>query len=154
MILYAKLGGAILLLAFVFGVGFRFGGMGPAAALQRDHAAQSQAIAKAVLAERAAAEATALQDHATEATHAQTIVQIDAAPPIRTPILLCGPGPLRAGAMPSAEAQTGGIPADPAERGGERVGGERDIRPGIEALKRQLEKVMADYRQLDAEWPH
>lgn len=152
--IYAKLAAVLAILAAAFAAGFHFGGLGPTAALQADRAAQSELTAKAVLAERASAQATAARDHTTEETHAKTIVQIDSAPPIRTPVFLCAPGdPLRAGAVPGSQAQAGGVAADPAARGGQPVGGADDLRPSVEALKRQLERVMADYRQLDAEWP-
>lgn len=153
-LLYLKLGAIVVMVAALFATGYHIGGMASRSTYEADAAAQSQAIATAVLAERASALATAAADHATEAQHAQTIIQIDAAPPIRTPVFLCAPGdPLRAGTVPGAETQAGGIAADPAEGRGQPDDRARDIRAGIEALKRQLEKVMADYRQLDAEWP-
>lgn len=160
-LLYVKLGAAALVLAIAAGAGFYFGRLSgdlkaerAVAAQEADRAAQSQLVATAVLAERASAAATAARDHATEATHAQVIISIDSTPPLRTPVFVCAdPGPLRVGTVPGAEGETGSVPADPSEGRSERVDGKRDIRPGVEALKRQLEKVMADYRQLDAEWP-
>lgn len=150
--LYIELGAAALLLALAAGTGYHLGGLGPTAALEADRAEQSQAIATAVLAERASAAATAARDHATEATHAQVIVSIDSAPPLRTPVLVCGPGPLRTGTVSGAEGEASSIPADPPEGRGQPVDRGRDIRPAVEALKKRLEKVMADYRQEDAEW--
>ena len=148
-----KIALAIALAIALLAEAYHLGGDGPRAAMALYEADQSRAIANAVLTERAAAAATAAQDHATELTHAQVIVQIDSAPAIHTPVLLCPPGAVRAGAVPGTQGQTGGVPADPAAGRGEPVGG-RDIRPVIEALKKRLEKVMADYRQLDAEWPY
>jgi hypothetical protein len=153
-LLYLKLGAIVAMVAALFAAGYHIGGMASRSAYEADTAAQSQAIATAVLAERASALATAAADHATEAQHAKTIIQIDAAPPIRTPVFLCAPGgPLRAGALPGTEAKAGGIPADPAEGRSQPVDRGSNIRPAIEELKKRLEKVTADYRQLDAEWP-
>lgn len=152
-LIYVKLGAAALMLAIAAGAGYHFGGMASRTALEADHAAMAKATTDALLAQRAHAAAQAINDNAAETQHAQTIIQIDSAPPMRTPVFLCAPGdPLRAGAVSSAETQAGGIAADPAEGRSQRMDRERDIRPGIEALKRQLEKVMADYRRLDAEW--
>jgi hypothetical protein len=150
---YIELGVAALLLAIAAGAGFYVRGLTCEAALETDRAAQSQTIATAVLAERASAAATAAQDHATEATHAQVIVSIDSAPPLSAPVLLCGPSPLRVGTVPGAEGETGGVPADPDAGRGQPVDRGRDIRGPIEALKKRLERVMADYRQEDTEWP-
>lgn len=159
--IYAKLAGILALALALAGGGFHFGRLSgdlkaadARTSLETDHAAMAKAATDALLAQRAASDAAAVRNHATEAQHAKTIIQIDAAPPIRTPVFLCAPGdPLRAGAVSSAENQAGGIPADPAEGRSQSADRGRDIRPAIEALKRQLEKVMADYRQLDAEWP-
>lgn len=152
--IYIEVGVALALLSIAAGTGYYLGGLGPTAALEADRAEQSQTIATAVLAERASAAATAARDHATEATHAKVIVSIDSAPALRTPVFVCSdPGPLRIGTVSGAEGEASGGVADPPEGRRERVDRERDIRPGIEALKRQLEKVMADYRQEDAEWP-
>lgn len=151
-ILYVKVGLAAALLAAIFGFGFHWGGSSAKAALEADHAAMAQATTEALIAQRTQQAAEMERDHATEATHAQVILSIDATPPVRTPVFLCGPSPLRTGTVPGAESETSGIAPDPAEWGGERVDRKRDIRPGVEALKRQLEKVMADYRQEDAEW--
>ncbi len=151
-LLYAKIGAAALIIAVLFGSGYHLGGMASRTALEADHAAMAKATTDALLAQRAAQEAQAINDHATEMNYAHTIVKIDAAPAIRTPILVCDPSPVRAGTLPGAEAQTGGSPADPAGGRGEPVDRTRDIRPGVESLKRQLEKIMAGYRQLDAEW--
>ena len=149
-LLYAKLGAGLVLIVAIFGAGFHFGGMSSKSALEAYRAAQSELTAKAVLAERASAEATAARNHTIETTHAQTIVQIDAAPAIRTPVFLCNP--LRPGPVPSSATQTDSQPAHP-EAGGSQPVDRADIRPAIEELKKRLEKIMADYRQEDAEWP-
>jgi hypothetical protein len=152
-LLYIKIGAAAALLAIVAGGSYHFGGMASRTQLEADRAEQSGLTATAVLAERASAAATATQDHATEATHAQVIVSIDSAPPISAPVLLCGPSTLRVGTVPGAEGETGGVPASPDEGRGQPVDRGRDIRPALEAVKKRLEKVMADYRQEDTEWP-
>jgi hypothetical protein len=158
-LIYVKLGAAALVLAIVASAGYHFGGLSgdvkaanAKTALEADRAEQSELTAKAVLAERASAAAAAVQDHATEAIHAKVIVSIDSATPLRTPVFVCSPGPLRVGTVPSAEAEAGGVPADPAAGRGQPVDRGRDIRGAIEEVKKRLEKVMADYRQQDAEW--
>jgi len=151
-LLYLKLGAIVAMVAALFAAGFHIGGMASRSAYEADTAAQSQAIATAVLAERASSVATAAADHATEAQHAKTIIQIDATPAISTPVFVCDPSPVRAGSLPGTETQAGGVPADPTEGRGQPVDRGRDIRPAAEELKKRLEKVMADYRQLDAEW--
>jgi hypothetical protein len=150
--IYIELGAAALFITLAAGSGYYVRGLACEAALETDRAAQSQTIATAVLAERASAAATAAQDRATETQHAQTIVHIDSAPAISTPVFVCGPGPVYSGSVPGAERETGGIPTDPEAGRGQPVDRGRDIRPAVEALKKRLEKVMADYRQEDAEW--
>lgn len=159
-LIYLKLGAAAVLLALAAGAGFHLGGLKGHAdaadaktALQADRAAQSELTAKAVLAERASAEATAAQDHITETQHAQTIIQIDSAPVNRTPVFVCSaPGPVRIGPMPGAEAQASGQPAD-TQAGRSDQGRGVNIRAALDALEIKYEKVLADYRQIDAEWP-
>jgi hypothetical protein len=151
---YIKPVAILVAVAAIFFAGFRIGGLGPTAALEADHAAMAKAATDALLAQRAHAVAEAINDNAAETQHAQTIIQIDAAPPIRTPVFLCAPGgPVRAGSLPGAETKAGGLPADPAGGRGQPVDRGSNIRPAVEELKKRLEKVMADYRQLDAEWP-
>jgi hypothetical protein len=157
---YIEMGAAAALLAVSAGAGYHFGALSGEAkaadartALEADRADQSQAIATAVLAERASAAATAAADHATETQHAKTIIRIDSAPPIRTPLLVYGPGALCAGSLPGAETETGGVPAGTDGGRSQPVDRGRDIRPAIEAVKKRIERVMADYRQQDAEWP-
>ena len=154
-VLYAKLGGIALAIALLFGAGYHFGGMASKTQLEAQDAAQSQATAKAVLAERASALAQAAQDHTAENTHAADLAKIDSTPPSIAPVLVyvSTPGAIRTGAVPGPQTQAGGQPADTQGGGRQPVGGGRDIRPDIEALKKRLETVMADYRQLDAEWP-
>jgi hypothetical protein len=152
-LLYLKLGAIVAMVAALFAAGYHIGGMASRSAYEADTAAQSQAIATAVLAERASSVATAAADHATEVQHAKTIIQIDATPAISAPVFVCGPSPVRAGSLPGAEAKAGGIPTDPAGGRGQPVDRGSNIRPAVEELKKRLEKVMADYRQLDAEWP-
>jgi hypothetical protein len=152
-LIYVKMGAAALVLAIAAGAGYHFGGLSSKTALEADHAAMAKAATDALLAQRAHATAQAINDNAAETQHAQTIIQIDSAPPIRTPVFLCAPGdPLRAGTVSSTEGETRAGDPSTAEGRGQPVDRERDIRPGTEALKRQLEIVMADYRRLDAEW--
>lgn len=153
-LIYIKLGAAALLLGAVAATSYHFGGMASKTKLEGFQAEQAKNTAKAVLAERAAAVATAAADHATEMQHAKELRDIDSLAPIATPLLVYRTAPAAVCTVPGAEGKAGGLAADPAGRGGEPVGGGRDIRPDIEALKKRLEKVMADYRQLDHEWQH
>jgi hypothetical protein len=74
-LLYAKVGAAVVLLAVVF----YLGGLGPKAALERDHAAMAQAATQALLAQRAQASA----DHA----HLQGVIdRYDAQKDIPNPV--------------------------------------------------------------------
>ncbi|SRR6266404_7447694 len=152
--LYVKLAGGVVLLAVATAVSWHLGGLGPKAQLAQFQAKQAEFTANAVLTERAAAQAQADHDHNTELMHAKTIIQIGAAPVISTPLFLCGPADqIHSGAVPgtagqadsgSAGTTTGG--SEPVDRGG------GDRRAAVEALKKRLEIVMADYRQLDSEW--
>lgn len=149
---YFKYGAIAALVIALFGFGWyggRLEGSAAVARLQRD---QAQITATAVLAERASAQEQAAKDHITEQTHAATILRIDSAPAITTPVLVYAPGAL-CSALPSPEAKTGGESANTHGGAGEPVDRGRDIRPQIEALKHRLEIIMADYRQEDREWP-
>ncbi len=151
---YLKIAAAVALAALLFGGGWYCGGLKPTAALQADHAAMAQATTQALLAQRAQLTARTVTDHTAETTHAQDLAEIDALTPIATPVIVYrGTAPVCGSAVPGAPAQASGQPAGPAGGGSQPVGGGRDIRPDIEALKKRLERVMADYRQLDAEWP-
>jgi hypothetical protein len=56
--------------------------------------------------------------------------------------------------VPNPKAKAGAIAANSAGGGSQPVGGDGDNRRSeIEALKKKLEIVTADYRRLDAEWP-
>lgn len=150
---YAKIGAAALVITVVAAASYHFGGMGPKVELAKFQAEQAQNTATAVLAERAADAATRATDHVTETQHANTIFHIDSTPAISTPVLVFDRSPSApVCSMPGTEGEAGGVAADPAGGGREPMDGGRDIRPEIEALKKRLEKIMADYRQLDAEW--
>lgn len=152
-ILYIKLALAGVLIALVGGTCWHLGSLGPKAALAEFQAKQSQLTADAVLAERASATAQAVIDHQAELTHAQTIVQIDAAHALTAPVFVCSPASEVPGrAVPGAAAQAGGVAADPKE-GGIDPGRRVNIRAALDALEIKYEKILADYRQLDAEWP-
>lgn len=131
---------------------FHQGGLGPTAALERDHAAMAQTMTNALLAQRAAAEAAAINDHATEVTHATDIAQIDHAPPRTDPVLVYRTVKACVDPVPGAEAKAGGVTTHPAE-GGTDGGRGVNIRAALNELEIKYEKVLADYRQLDAEWP-
>ena len=150
---YLKIAAVVILLGTFFMGGFHFGGLGPTAALERDHAAMAKATTDALLAQRAAAEAQAINDHAAETTHANDIRAIDNASPRTDPVLVYRTVKACVDPVPGAEAQAGGVATHPAEGRSESVDRGRDIRPAIEEVKRRLEKVMADYRQEDSEWP-
>ncbi len=64
MITYLKLGAILALAALLFGAGYRFGGMAPKTELEALRAAQAEATAKAVLAERASAAVTLAHQNA------------------------------------------------------------------------------------------
>jgi hypothetical protein len=145
-LLYAKIGVGVALLAFVF----YLGGLGPKAAMERDHAAMAEAATQALLAQRAAAQAQAINDNAAEKTHDQDLEAI----PLHIrhdPVFVRVPGPVKDCGVPSTEAKAGGN--DSSKPGVQSGSGERDIRPGLEALKVKYETALADCRRLDAEWP-
>lgn len=158
-LIYIKIGAAVALAAVLIGTGFHFGGLGPKAEMAELKAQQakedsnrSQAIATAVLAERASAEAQRERDHNTELTHARQIIQINGVPDITTPIVLCGPDEIHSTPLPSAEGQANSDGADTGEGRSVEVDRGRARRRAIEEVKKRLERIMADYRQEDAEW--
>lgn len=57
MITYAKIGAAILAVLLLFGLGYHFGGLASKTKLEASQEAQSQAVAKAVIAQQAASQA-------------------------------------------------------------------------------------------------
>lgn len=151
---YAKWGGiAAAFLAWSV-LCFHQGSLGPTTALALDHAAMAKAATDALLAERAATEAQAINDHAAETTHANDLRTIDHAPPRTDPVIVCvrTPSPVRVGPVPGAKAETGGLPAD-TQAGGTDSGRGVNIRAALNDLEVKYEKVLADYRQLDSEWP-
>jgi hypothetical protein len=156
MIAYTKIGGILVLAIVLVCGGYHFGGLQSRTELADFQSKQAMNTANAVLAERASAQAQAVIDHNTELTHAQTIVQIDAAPAISTPVLLCEPTSTSppSSPVPSTEGKAGGVAANPTGGGSQPVDRAVNIRPTAEELKKRLEKIMADYRQLDTEWPH
>lgn len=150
---YAKLGLAAAVLAVVAGASYHFGGMASKTELAGFRAEQAENTATAVLAERASAAASRAADHVTETEHANTIFHIDSTPALSTPVFVFDKSPSAPVCpLPGAEGEAGSLAADPAGGRSQPVDRGRDIRPDVEALKRRLEKVMADYRQLDAEW--
>lgn len=152
-LMYAKLGLAAVLLSAVAGVSFHFGGMASRTELAGFRAEQAENTATAVLAERASATAARAADHVTETEHANTIFHIDGTPALSTPVFVFDKSPSAPVCpLPGAEGEAGGVATDPAGGRGQPVDRGRDIRPDVEALKKRLEKVMADYRQLDKEW--
>lgn len=156
MIAYAKLGGLLALVLALFGAGFYFGSLrgnekadAARTAQEASESAQSAAVAKAVLAERASAQAQAITDRAAETQHDKTIESLPARV-VRTPVFLRGPGEICSDPAPGGEAK-----ASSDDPGGRRIeqGSGGDIRPAIEAFKLKYETALADCRRLDAEWP-
>jgi hypothetical protein len=151
---YLKAGGALALVLVIFGSGYHIGGLAPTAALEADHASMAQAATGALLAQRAASEAQAINDNTAQVTHGKDIAKIDATPPRTDPVIVYvhTPNPVRIGPVPGTEAQAGGVPADP-QGGGSDLGRGVNIRAALDSLEVKYEKVLADYRQLDSEWP-
>jgi hypothetical protein len=139
----------LLTVAVAVAVGWHMGGLGPRAELEAQHAAWAQTTAQALLAQRASAQAQAINDNAAETAHDQTIEALPARV-VRTPVFLRAPGDLCPDRVPSPQAQTSG--QHPAS-GGAESGRGGDLRPAIEALKVKYETALADCRRLDAEWP-
>ena len=137
----------------VFGGGYYFGGLGPKTALADFESKEAQNTAAAVLAERASAQHQATIDFNAETQHAKDLQDLAALTPVATPLLVFRAAPAASGAVPSAQTAAGGVAANPQGGGGEPVGRAVNIRPDVEALKKRLEEVMADYRELAAEWP-
>jgi hypothetical protein len=152
-VIWAKIGGILAAIAAVFLVGFHFGGMASKTTLALYQASEAENTAKAVLAERTSAQAQAAIDHTAETRHAKDLTDIAALAPISTPLLVYRTVAAPIGTVPGAQSKAGPVATHPAEGGGERVGRAVDIRDDVEALKKRLEVVMADYRELDAEWP-
>ncbi len=150
--LYIKLGAAVLAAAALLAVGWHFGSLGPKTELAQFQSKQAQLTADAVLAERAANQAEKERDHQTELKHAQVITQINIDPVNTAPVLVCEPAEIHSSPVSGTEGETNSSGTSTAERGGEPVDRGRDIRPAIEALKKRLERIMADYRQEDEEW--
>lgn len=150
---YLKWGGLLALVLAAAGAGYHFGGMGPKTQLAAFQAAQAENTAKAVLAERASAAHQAAVDINAETQHAKDLADIAALAPISTPLLVFRTAPTAGGPVPGAAGEARAVAADPQGGGSVPVGGTVDIRPDVEALKKRLEAVMADYRELAAEWP-
>lgn len=151
--LYIKAGAVLLIVGLIFGLGWHLGGLSGQASLARLERDQAQITATAVLNERAAAEDQAAKDHITEQTHAATILQIDSAPAITAPLIVYHPAQLTIGPVQGSEGEAGAESAHTSAGGSQPVDRGSDRRPAVEALKKRLEKVMADYRQEDKEWP-
>jgi hypothetical protein len=150
---WIKVGGILTAVLIVGAFGYWLGGMAPKTALAAAQAAQAMNTANAVLAERASAQAQAAADHTAEAQRVKDQQALDALTPVATPLLVFRAAPALSCAVPGAETSARALAADPATRGSEPVGGGVDVRPAVEALKKRLEGVMADYRELKAEWP-
>lgn len=146
---YIKAVGIVAFAATIFGVGFHFGGMASRTALEADHAAMAEAATQALLAQRSAQEAQAINDNAAETAHDQTIESLPARV-VHTPVFLRAPGDVCPDRVSGTKAQTGG--EHPSGSGVQPRSG-RDLRPAIEALKVKYETALADCRRLDAEWP-
>jgi hypothetical protein len=147
---YAKWGG---IAAFLIGLSFFWyhqGGLASKTKLEGFQAAQAEGTAKAVLAERASAAATALTDRAAETTHDQDLEAI----PLHIrhdAVIVRLPGPAPDCPVPGAKTETGGEhPAPGPIEPGSRY---RDIGPGLAAFEARYETALADCRRLDAEWP-
>lgn len=157
--IYAKIGGVVMLAAFLLWGGYHFGSLhGELDASQAKttladfQTAQAANTAKAVLAERASAAAAAITDNIAENAHDKTIESLSARV-VHDPVFLRAPGDIcpASGTVPDPKGQTAGN--DSAGRPAEQRSGDGDIRPAIEAFKIRYETVLADCRRLDAEWP-
>jgi hypothetical protein len=153
VITWIKVGGILAAVIAVFFAGFHFGGLGPETQLADFEAKEAQNTATAVLAERASAQHQATIDFNAETQHAKDLQDLAALTPVSTPLLVFRTAPAAGGAVPRTQGAAGTVAAHPEGGGGEPVGGTVDIRPDVEALKHRLEVVMADYRELAAEWP-
>lgn len=153
----------LALLAAVFGAGVYVGSLRGDVKAEKAKTAQEgqgEAIAQAdVTALEGQAAHTAAQqinDNHAEAAHGQDNHKIDATPDRADPVIVYRDRPSKVcvAAMPGAEAQARPDGTDPAAGGSQPSDRDGDNRrPEIEALKKQIERVMADYRRLDAEWP-
>lgn len=154
MISYLKYGALAALVAGLFGFGWYGGALQGRAAVARLERDQAQLTATAVLAERASWQTQSLSNHQAEIQHAAEIAQADDIAPIASPVIVVYRlTPTRDCPVPGGAIEARPLPAHPEAGGGEPVDRGRDIRPAVEAIKRRLEKLMADYRQIDAEWP-
>jgi hypothetical protein len=148
----------------VFGAGFYVGNLRgdvktdtckTAAAVST--AAQATTVTQGLITDRSQEAAQAASDHKADETHAQDNRQIDSAPPRTDPVFVQS-GPARSAVCPSAvpghPGTAGPNGANPADGGSGASGGDSDNRrPEIEALKKRLERISADYRDLRAHWP-
>lgn len=149
-LLWAKLAGTVALVALIFFGGWHLGGLKGQADVARLERDQAQNTATAVMNERASAQAIALTDRQAETTHDQDLEAI----PLHIrhdSVFVRIPGPTPDCPVPGAKAQAGG--KDPSGGGIQPGPRDRDIRPGLEALKVKYETALADCRRLDAEWP-
>lgn len=147
-----KLAIAVVLAAAIGAGSFYLGGLGPKAALATYQLGQARVVADAVIAQQARDRAEAINDNQAEKTHAADIQKIDDLPAIASPLIVYRTAP-RGCTVSSTQAQASGITTHTPGGGGEPVDRGSNIRPAVEALKKRLEKVMADYRQEDQEWP-
>jgi hypothetical protein len=153
VITWLKVGGILAAVLVCFAFGYHLGGLGPKTALADFEAKQAENTATAVLAERASAQHQATVDFNAETQHAKDLQDLAALTPVSTPLLVFRTAPAASRAVSGAQAPAGTVAAHPQGGGGEPVGGAVNIRPDVEALKKHLEAVMADYRELAAEWP-
>lgn len=144
---------ALVLALVLFGGGFYFGGLKPKTDLADFQAKEAENTATAVLAERVSAQHQATVDSNAEMQHAKDLEDLAALTPVSTPLLVFRAAPAPGCAVQGAASAAGTVAANPTSGGSERVGGTVNIRPDVEALKKRLEAVMADYRELAAEWP-
>jgi hypothetical protein len=152
--IYAELAAVLAILGVFFGAGYHFGGLSAKTALEAQHAAQLAAVVKAYQDKDAAEARDRINDNLAELQHAKELADIDAAKPRTDPVVVYRiAATVCRGPVPSNIAGAGSIASDPAAGRSEPVDRGRDIRPDVEALKKRLEQVMADYRELKAEWP-
>jgi hypothetical protein len=124
-------------------------------AAEASTAAQARTVTDALLTDRSQEAAQAVLDNKAEATHEQDVTTIDTTVSRTDPVFVrSGPAAVCPSSVPDPKAKAGALTANPQGGGSQPVGGGGDNRRGeIEALKKKLELVTADYRRLDAEWP-
>jgi hypothetical protein len=150
----AELIGVLVILGLFFGAGFHFGGLSARSAAEALHAAQLAAVLKAYQDKESAEASQRVNDNLAEVQHAKDLADIEAVKPRGDPLWVYHDKAADcAGPVPDHSAAAGSVAADPEAGRSITVDRGRDIRPEVEALKKRLEQVTADYRELAAEWP-